>query len=40
MHVEIAGVDTVEVIEAESGISILELLLDSSNVESHASVGS
>jgi hypothetical protein len=40
MHVEIAGVDTSEVIEAESGVSILELLPDSSDVESHASDGS
>ena len=42
MHVEITGVDTLasEVIEAESGVSILELLPDSSNVESQANDGS
>jgi hypothetical protein len=40
MHFEIAGVDTSEVIEAESGVSILELLQNSSDVESHACDGS
>jgi hypothetical protein len=40
MHVKIAGVDTRKVIEAESGVSISELLPDSSDVESHASDGS